>query len=290
MSKAKGTKNWTPEELESLENLWSTKVSIPGIAKKLGRSCLAVKLKAQRLGLGRKLWAGEWVTLCQLIRALCNNSAGSQNYKRISYIKNRGLPVKQIRVDKNKFTVVYLDDFWDWAYENKSFLDFSKFEPLLLGKEPVWVAQKRKDDIAASLVVKKTPWSAVDDARLKMLIGLKKTYSEIAGELGRSEGAVVRRISTLKLEGRPVRIPAHAGHWSREQYIRLRDLIVEGKPWALIARELGKSVKACKGRAYDCWGSENQDKIRNELMFSERSRFDDLLNGRGRVNARQRKQ
>lgn len=39
----------------------------------------------------------------------------------------------------NTFKIIYLDEFWKWAEKNRSFLDFSKMEPLALGKEPGWV-------------------------------------------------------------------------------------------------------------------------------------------------------
>ena len=54
------TKKWADADVEYLENSWGD-VAISTIAKKLGRSVNAVKLKAQRLGYGRALDSGTMV-------------------------------------------------------------------------------------------------------------------------------------------------------------------------------------------------------------------------------------
>lgn len=47
---------------------------------------------------------------------------------------------------KNRFRVIDIDAFWKWAEDNKSILDFSRFEKYGLGAEPDWVDVKRKAD------------------------------------------------------------------------------------------------------------------------------------------------
>lgn len=58
-------KTWTPEEERYLEDHWGT-VSIPGIAKTLERTVSAIKVRAERLGLGGVLDSGDYVTFNQL--------------------------------------------------------------------------------------------------------------------------------------------------------------------------------------------------------------------------------
>jgi len=124
-------KTWTPEEERYLEDRWGT-VSIPGIAKTLERTVSAIKVRAERLGLGGVLDSGDYVTFNQLMIALTDN-AKSYSYQMESWVRRRGFPIHTKRVDKCVWRVVYLDEFWKWAEQHRSFIDFSKLEPLALG-------------------------------------------------------------------------------------------------------------------------------------------------------------
>ena len=106
-------------------------LSIPTIAKNLNRSANAIKVRVARLGLGPSLMAGDYITLNQLLATMGN--AGGNGYKMKSWVENRGLPVHTKKVDKCSFRVVFLDEFWEWAEKHRSFIDFSKLEPLVLG-------------------------------------------------------------------------------------------------------------------------------------------------------------
>lgn len=73
-------------------DIWQDFIIMSAIAKKLNRTTNAVKVKAQRLGLGAVLMAGEYVTLNQLLLAV-NGGSSSYGYKMKSWVENRGLPV-----------------------------------------------------------------------------------------------------------------------------------------------------------------------------------------------------
>lgn len=105
-------KPWTQDEEDYLEDSWGT-VSLKTIARNLGRSEGAIKIKKGKLGLGAFLDGGEYITFNQLSIALGRNTA--DNYMLISWVKNRDFPLKYKRVNENRFRVVYLDDFWKWA-------------------------------------------------------------------------------------------------------------------------------------------------------------------------------
>lgn len=60
---------WPIEQEKYLEDAWG-EVSIPHIAKKLGRTVNAVKLKARKMGLKRHIHSGSYITLNQLFNAL----------------------------------------------------------------------------------------------------------------------------------------------------------------------------------------------------------------------------
>ena len=114
-------KSWTPAEEAYLAENWGT-VSIDGICKHLNRTKAAIMVRVHRLGLGKFLESGDYVTVNQLIGAI--GYGGSGGYIVKSWIENRGFPARtKIRSSKMKVRVVYLEEFWIWAEQNRSFID-----------------------------------------------------------------------------------------------------------------------------------------------------------------------
>lgn len=258
--------NWTKEEEEYLQEKYGT-VGIKSIAKNLNRTVSAVVQKANRMKLGAFTLQGEYVTYNQLMIAI--GTGKGYSYYNESWIKKRGFPVKYKTVINCRVKVVYIDDFWKWAEENQSFVDFSKIEKNILGKEPKWVDKKRKQDFLRSKRRKLTPWTKTDDAKLrKMLSEYKYTYQEIAAELKRTEGAVVRRMSTLGIKERPLRRSPHE-KWTDENLARLKEMIIAGcYNYQDMSLEIGKSSKAIQGKVYVLYKTENLDKVRKILKES----------------------
>ena len=212
-----GSRTWKPEEEDYLMEKWG-QISVPAIAKKLNRTTNAVKVRAQRLGLGAVLMAGEYVTLNQLLLAVTGGSS-SYGYKMKSWVENRGLPVHTKKVNRCSFRVVYIDEFWEWAERYRSFIDFSKMEPLALGEEPDWVAEQRKKDFEAYAIQRKDPWGEDEDSRLKMLLSKHRySWAEISEMMHRSHGAIARRCRDLGIKDRPVamELTGKRGTWSSE--------------------------------------------------------------------------
>ncbi|HMM31189.1 MAG TPA: hypothetical protein PKB13_05340 [Clostridia bacterium] len=254
---------WTEAENEQLMDKWG-QVSIPRLAKNFGRSVNAIKIRAQRLGLGAVLMAGEYVTLNQLIKAVYGDT-GSYSYKIKSWCENRGLPVHTKRVDKCSFRVVYLGEFWKWAEQNKSFLDFSKMEPHALGEEPAWVADQRKRDFHSCALQRKDPWTPLEDQELiRLLKQHRYGYAELSKMLHRSAGAIQRRCTDLKLKERPVKAD-NRDEWTEEDFRIVADGIRAGDSYTVIGEAVGRSEKAVRGKLYYTYLTENADKIR-EMM------------------------
>ena len=249
---------WTPAEELLLEESWGT-VSIPVIAERLGRSVAAIKIHAVRLNLGPVLMGGDYVTLNQLSKAIGYDNSG---YKIKSWVENRNLPVHKKRVEKCSFRVVYLDEFWEWAEKNRSFIDFSKFPSLALGVEPAWVDKQRKKDRMSNSLQRKDPWTPMEDSRLLSLLAEQRYgYQELSRLLHRSCGAIQRRCCDLKTKLRPVRVSTNQV-WSEASYKILADGIRNGDGYALIGERIGKSEKAVRGKAYSMYLTEDADKIR----------------------------
>lgn len=256
-------RTWTKEEVEYLKEKWGN-VSIPILAKKLNRSVNAVKLKAGRLNLGPMLENGAYVTLNQLAIALTGGIFSS--YCKKSWIENRGMPVHSKKVIKNTFKIVYLDEFWKWAEKNRSFLDFSKMEPLTLGKEPAWVNEQRKKDYKSNALQRKDRWMPYEDDKLRYLLKQQKYgYAEVAEILHRSEGAIQRRCTDLGIRERPVKADIGGNLWTDDMYRIITKGIKNGDSYSLIANRIGKSEKAVRGKVYNKYLTESADKVRTMI-------------------------
>lgn len=243
---------------------WGT-LSIPAIAKNLNRTVNSIKIRASRLHLGPVLMGGEYVTFNQLMLAL-TGGAHSYTYQKESRVKKRGLPIHTKKVVENSFKVVYLDEFWEWAEKNRSFIDFSKMEPLALGAEPDWVAQQRRIDRISYANQRKDPWTQQEDQRLEFLLKQHKyTYAEVSRDLCRSTGAIQRRCCDLGLKERPVRESPH-NPWSDADLQLMANIIRKGCSYAMIGEACGgRSEKAVRGIVFSKYHTENADKVRAML-------------------------
>ena len=261
-----GSRTWKPEEEDYLMEKWG-QISVPAIAKKLNRTTNAVKVRAQRLGLGAVLMAGEYVTLNQLLLAV-NGGSSSYGYKMKSWVENRGLPVHTKKVNRCSFRVVYIEEFWEWAERYRSFIDFSKMEPLALGEEPGWVAEQRKKDFEAYAIQRKDPWGEDEDSRLKMLLSKHRySWAEISEMMHRSHGAIARRCRDLGIKDRPVsmELTGKRGTWTSEDFEILADGIRHGDSYAAIGKAVGRSEKCVRSKVYNDYLTENADKVREML-------------------------
>ena len=259
-------RRWTAEEVDYLQENYG-KYSIPTLAKTLGKTVNAIKTMRQKLGLGAFLMNGEYISLNQLLLAV-NGGSSTYSYKMISWVQNRGLPVHTKKVENCSFRVVYLDEFWEWAEKNRSFLDFSKMEPLALGEEPLWVAEQRKKDVNAFRLQRKDPWSLEEDSRLIMLLKMHKYgYAELSEMLHRSAGAIQRRCQNLGIKERPVKADNHSAEakWTDEDFRILADGIRNGDSYSQIGALIGKSEKAIRGKVYFVYLTENADKVRTMM-------------------------
>ena len=258
-------KNWTKQEEEYLAENWGT-LSVARIAKNLGRTENAIIVRKCRLGLGAFLDNGEYVTWNQFPIAYCGSSS-SGTYRMTSWVKNRNFPIHIKRVNKNSFKIVYLEEWWEWAEKNIDFLDFSNMEENILGKEPEWVKEKRKNDIENKRKIINTPWTNAEDDKLRFLVSKHKyTYDDLSRMLRRTNGAIQRRLCDLGIKDRPLKADNHI-RWTRDELYTLGEMIKDGCGYEMISESIGKSGKAIRGRVYNMYLTENLDKVR-EIMGS----------------------
>lgn len=240
--------SWSADEVAYLDDRWGS-VSIPAIARKLGRSEGAVKQKAKKIGLVRHIHSGEYVTLNQLKLALSVYGGGYTEW--IKKLKKNGCPIKYKASVKKKFAIIYMNDFWKWAEKNKKVVNFANFECNALGLEPGWVAVKRKADQVNRLYGygRLDAWSPWENQQLiKMLNEYRWTYSDIAHRLCRTESAVKRQINKLKLKVWPLIREKHV-KWTDEEINIVRSMHEDGYCADAIAAKLPRrSALAVQGK------------------------------------------
>lgn len=135
-------KFWTAEEEETLSDLWGT-ISIDKIAKKLDRTISSVKNKASQLGLGSQMENNyDGIRLPEVCK-LFNVSANTVNIGWIAL----GLKTKTRYISNLTFyTYVEIKDLLSFLEMNQNIWDSRYLEKNILGKEPEWLAAKRKSD------------------------------------------------------------------------------------------------------------------------------------------------
>ena len=200
--------------------------------------------------------------------------AGGERRKQLLRLQNEKLGRKSRlarphkKVNRCSFRVVYIEEFWEWAERYRSFIDFSKMEPLALGEEPGWVAEQRKKDFEAYAIQRKDPWGEDEDSRLKMLLSKHRySWAEISEMMHRSHGAIARRCRDLGIKDRPVsmELTGKRGTWTSEDFEILADGIRPGDSYAAIGKAVGRSEKCVRSKVYNDYLTENADKVREML-------------------------
>jgi hypothetical protein len=253
---------WSEEEKQFLRDKWG-EMSIARIAKKLHRSVNAVKVKAIRMKLTNALNHIDGITLNQLAK-LFDVSYG-WTVKKI-WIDQLHIPFKTKIIAQSKaYRYICIDDFWKWATKNKHRINFAKLEENILGREPDWVAEKRKAD-QQNLTYKKIgiPWSKYEESLLKMmLVRHTYTYPQISKRLGRTEGAIKTHLEDLGWPERPVSTSTeHYVMWPEEQIMTMIKMKNIGYGNNSIAEAIGRTARAVE-RKLDCI---SKDKKWNYLL------------------------
>lgn len=240
-----GYRQWSKKDEDYLMDSWGT-VSMATIAKNLGRTKGAVQQKASKSGLGPFLDAGEYVSFNQLYIALRGLNQGGYT---VQQWLDKGLPIKTKKVKNCSFRVVYLRDFWDWAEMNSTLIDFSKLEKNVLGEEPKWLEEQRRADIEKRQMYKSIPWTPAEDETLRALLNAYQyTYRELAFRLRRTEGAIKRRMVTLGIKARPLKMSNH-NPWTKQEVEKLKALYFKGHSPDTITKYIPKrSAQACRGK------------------------------------------
>jgi predicted DNA-binding transcriptional regulator AlpA len=228
-------RRWTEEEKSILEQDWG-RISIDMIAQKVKRSKLAVRVKAERLGLGTYLANLKALTVSELAEMI------GEKYSTVyNWIKRNNFPARKRKVSgKMVVYLVYPNEFWKWAKEHERLLDFDAISRNWIGPKPEWFKER-----VGKTRKQRRVWTKEEEERLRQLLRFHKyDYERIAKELDRTAQSVEARIRILGLKERPVR--AFFRTWTKEEVSKLIEMRRDGCSWGKIAAELGRSSFACQ--------------------------------------------
>ena len=239
-------KKWAPEQVAYFEESWGT-ISLATIAKKLGKTVKAVDVWRRRNGFTSNTEANGNVPIYEFAAAVGRDP---QSIYR-GWIKDNGLPVKVFKPkDKLRKKMINIDDFWEWAWDHKTFIDFTKIEPGVLGKEPNWVKEQRKTDLNDS--GKKgwdRPWTSEEDTMLlNYLKSMRYTYRQISEVIGRSELGIQIRLHELGIKLRP--IPEPRRNWTKDEVSTLLSLVDSGQTLLAISKKLNRGQLQLKAKIH----------------------------------------
>lgn len=133
---------WTPEDEIILSDLWGTE-SYETIAKKLNRTVSSIKNKAFLLGLGSAI-ENNYNGLT--IKEISDLFGVNINTVSVGWI-SLGLKYKVQKITQSKsYRYVEIKDLYEFLEANQNIWDSRNLEKNILGAEPEWLKEKRKQD------------------------------------------------------------------------------------------------------------------------------------------------
>ena len=204
---------WTPEEEEYLQERWG-EVSVGYIARKLGLTYGAVRLKSYQMGLTNQLnWSGDLLSIPTVHEITGVSKETLYNYVRTGLIKSRKLSVGKTYRYQIHYTdlIKFLKEHQDKYNTKNCDVDFIKSllstyrltttEKIKVMDLPDWWLQKLENDKDKPKKEKTKKWTKDEDRKLILLLGTDNTHQQIANKLGRTLHSTRGRIRLLKRDG-----------------------------------------------------------------------------------------
>lgn len=270
--------DWSQDELDYLDEVWGER-TIPEIAKKLGRSVNAVKVKSVRLGYPSQKWYGGMMSARKVSELLGVDVHAVTDF----WIRKCGLKGKnKLLGEKGRCTIIHFDDLLKWLEANQDKWDSRRVGMFTLGPEPDWLKEKRKAD-AALPERRLQKWTTEEDAIIiDMFKSGRYTYQQIGDRVGRSADGAERRLARLdvwgtgKYVGSEVKRQQRAEHRENIQRLSLiralRDAILCRRNqlafdgyWQKDMCMLWDDIKGCKAGEADCDSCISFQRIRERV-------------------------
>lgn len=173
-------KKWTDKEVQYLESHYEKRGAIP-IAKKLNRSVLSVRKKAEKLGLSV---TGDMLSVGTLSR-MCFSTEPSVVER---WIDKFELPYTTANKGYVVSKMIDPEDFWIWAETHKEIIPWHKYAEYSILPEPEWLMDVLKN----SGQNRKHRTAVAYHEKAAVVFGRKhgKTWGELAKELNRTEDSI----------------------------------------------------------------------------------------------------
>ena len=171
-------RQWTQKEEQYLLNRY-IKQPLKTTARVLNRTEVSVKRKAAKMGINKRIDLFGLRTFAKCF--------GVENSVVLRWIQKFNMPVRNYKFDQHNHYDVDLEKFWQWAEEHKELINWSKYKCGSLALEPKWVRQEKR---MYQTPMTREKWTSEDLRTLKKLLHLKKTYAEIATEMGRTYNSI----------------------------------------------------------------------------------------------------
>lgn len=222
-------RKWTKEEEEILINRHGT-YSLKSTAKKLNRPLNSVQVKAYRMGLTGNKDAFDFISKSILAEELGVSSSVID-----TWIISKGLKLKK-RIPCNVRVIHYIDlaEFWKWAKNHKSLINWTKLEKNVLGVEPSWVDVERKKITLGERPTRIGGWTIAEENQLAELYNGGKTCKEVAEIMGRSMDSIKGKIQRME-KTRYKRVD-----WRMKEIKLLKDMVRKGAKDKEIAEMLDR--------------------------------------------------
>lgn len=230
-------RKWTHEEETMLSDLWGSK-SIEYIAKKMKRTVFSLKIKAVRMELGPMIRNNyDLITISDIVDMLDVSRDRIIN----TWVK-LGLKLRQTKLTKNmSYYTITWKDLMEFLESNQNEWDSRKLERNMLGSEPEWLQEKRKQDVEENPLWYRK-WTEDEIKLAESLFKNGKTYQEISSIIDRSEWAVANLLRNI---GYSYMLPQF---WKGKELKYLKENY-QNMTYQEIAEELGRTTKAISAKA-----------------------------------------
>ena len=190
---------WYPQEEQLVRDMWG-QWTIPQIADELGRTPIAVRLKARRLGLLGQMNSGEMMVSNVVAKLLGVDGHTVTDY----WIPKCGLSGFALpRGDSEQtVTVILRGTLLQWLEEHQDLWDSRRLAVgSLWQEEPDWLRAKREAD--THLPERRfAKWTPEEDAQLLALLARGgMSYKELGEAMHRSDRSIVQRVRRIGAGG-----------------------------------------------------------------------------------------
>ncbi|MEG2232594.1 MAG: hypothetical protein RRY16_01320 [Bacilli bacterium] len=249
-------RKWTKEDEEYLYERWG-RDTIEKIAKNMKRTVFSVKVKATRMSLGYMSQANiDQISVADISDILGVRAERITN----TWIKY-GLKLRKKKVTENYgYYCIDLDKLMLFLKEHQDVWNSQNLEKNILGEEPEWLLEKRKNDIGNPPFEYRI-WTEEETQLAENLLMQGYDYEQISLQVNHSPVGVAYKLREL---GYSYRLPQF---WKGQELKFLRENY-EDMTYTEIAEELGRTTKAIGAKAEEL-GYQKRLTLRKEMKQDE---------------------